>query len=175
MRRLADLEEKHEPRGMSAMSGKQKRDAKSRIPGADEWRGYESDLDVKYAHKLFFGKSVAEVQEYFGSSQSIERADELLFMPRAAFQYYVLAFAMFIMSDQAIGDSDSASSFLRLLINREKKDAGSVSTIYLSLQDTVELVASHQQDFDADIDIYGNFPELANEIHELVGAAPRPT
>ena len=138
-----------------------------KIPGSDDWSGYKDDLDVKYAHRLFFGKSTAEVQQYFGGTSSIERADELLFTPRRAFQYYVFAFAEFVVSDAGVGDSDSASSFLHLLINREKRDPGSVSDIYLELQPVVESVASHQDRFEADPNIYGSFPDLAARLKGL--------
>jgi hypothetical protein len=59
---------------------------KLRIPGAMEWSGYEADLDVRDAHRMMFGKGIEEVQQYFGDVHSISRADELLFMPRGAFQ-----------------------------------------------------------------------------------------
>ena len=93
--------------------------AKRRIPGSADWLGYESDLDVRHAHEILFGKSTGEVQKYFGGVQSIARADELLFMPRRAFQYYVFAFAEFVLSPDGVGDPDSASPFLRLLVSRE--------------------------------------------------------
>jgi hypothetical protein len=48
------------------------------------------------------------VQQYFGGTQSIERADELLFMPRQAFQYYVFAFADFVLSDRASTSSEKS-------------------------------------------------------------------
>ena len=67
---------------------------KRRVPGSAEWAGYESDPAVKYAHQLFFGKSIEEVQRYFGGVQSIERADELLFMPRRAFARNVIPEAL---------------------------------------------------------------------------------
>lgn len=137
------------------------------IPRRDAWSGYEDDPDVKYAHKLLFGKSTAEVQQYFGGTRSIERADELLFMPRRAFQYYVFAFAEFVISDAAVKDSDSASPFLLLLVNREKRDPGSVSEIYLELRSVVEFVASHQDRYEADPDIYGSFPDLAELLRGL--------
>ena len=89
-----------------------------KIPGPKEWEGYKEDLDVQYAHKLFFGKSVSEVIEHFTvSGRCIERADELLFMPRKAFQYYVFAFAEYLKSEESIGESDAASPFLNLLLN----------------------------------------------------------
>lgn len=65
------------------------------IPDESAWCGYEDDLDVRYLHGLFYGKSLEEVQEYFGEGRSIERAGELLFSPRPVFQYYVQAFAHF--------------------------------------------------------------------------------
>jgi hypothetical protein len=138
-----------------------------KIPGSDAWLGHESDLDVKYAHKLMFGKTTSEIQGLFGGVRSIERADELLFMPRRAFQYYVFAFAEFVISDQAVGDSDSASPFLLLLINREKRDPGSVSQIYEELIPVVEHVASSQSHYNADENIYGNFSELADQLKSL--------
>lgn len=114
-----------------------------KVPGPDAWAGYRDDLDVKYAHKLFFGKSTAEVRQYFGGVQSIERADELLFMPRRAFQYYVFAFAELVVSNAATVDPASASAFLHLLVNREERDPGGVSEIYPELRPVVEFVASH--------------------------------
>jgi hypothetical protein len=140
---------------------------KSKIPGQIEWSGYQQDLDVKYAHKLMFGKSTSEVRELFGGVRSIERADELLFMPRGAFQYYVFAFAEFLQTDAATGDPDSASPFLRLLVNREQRDPGSVSQIYSEIAPAVEYVAGRQTQFGADKDIYGSFRELAERLKAL--------
>jgi hypothetical protein len=146
-----------------------------KIPGRDAWSGYEDDLDAKYAHKLLFGKSTADVQALFGGVRSIERASELLFVPRPVFQYYVFAFAEFVISDRAVGDSDSASPFLRLLVNREERDPGSVAEVYSDLQPLVEFVASHQERYDADPNIYGSFPDLAAQLKRLCEAsASRP-
>ena len=135
-----------------------------RIPDEPAWSGCEDDLDVQYMRNLFNGKSIVEVQQYFGQNRSIERSGELLFSPRPVFQYYVHAFATFIMSERARGDSDSASTFLRLLDAREERDPGSVRTILDSLRGSIDYVASHQSSFEADEDIYGNFQELAATI-----------
>ena len=148
------------------------RERDQKITGHVEWTGFETDLDVRYARKIFFGKSIAEFQCFFGGVQSIERADELLFMPRPAFQYYVFAFADFVLSDQTSADPDSASPFLRLLVSREERDAGSVSDIYEHLASHVEYVASHQSRYDADPSIYGDFRELSAQLKTLCDAAP---
>ncbi|WP_226470250.1 hypothetical protein [Luteimonas panaciterrae] len=144
-----------------------KKEIPLKIPGENDWIGYESDLDVKYAHRLMYGKSNEEILHLFGGTQSIDRADELLFMPRRAFQYYIFAFAQYLMSSEAKGNSDAASPFLRLLIAREERDPSSVSMIYRKLQPIVDYVATHQEWFDADPDIYGSFLELGTRLHEL--------
>jgi hypothetical protein len=141
-----------------------------KIPGKSEWEGFEADLDVRNAYKLLFGKSVSEATQYFGDVKSIQRADELLFMPRKAFQYYIFAFAEYLKLEKAAGDSDSASPFLRLLINREKRDQGSVAQIYMKLAPVVDFVSAHQDYFEADKDIYGDFRELAIRIRETCQA-----
>jgi hypothetical protein len=143
---------------------------KLKIPGVMEWSGYETDLGVRDAYRMMFRKSIEEVQGYFGDVHSISRADELLFMPRGAFQYYVLAFAEFLKSDRAQGDSDSASSFIRLLLAREKRDPGSVAAIYDELAQVVGLVAENQAYFEAKVDIYGVFSELAAELRRACAA-----
>lgn len=146
---------------------------KLEIPGAAQWSGYEADLDVRDAHRMMFGKSIEEVQQYFGDVRSISRADELLSMPRGAFQYYVLAFAAFLKSERAQGDPDSASSFLQLLLAREERDPRSVACIYDELAPVVELVAQNQARFAADPRIYGVFSELAATLRKACELALR--
>ena len=144
---------------------------KRKVPGRAEWSGYQDDLDVKYAHKLLFGKSIDEAQQYFGGVRSIERASELLFMPRPVFQYYVFAFAQFLLSEEGVGDPDSASPFLRLLVRREERDPGSVAQIYSELLPVVAHVASHQEKYEADPNIYGNFEGLTAQLKALCEAS----
>lgn len=138
-----------------------------KVPGKQEWAGFETDSAVRYAHKLLFGKNIPEAVSFFGGVASIERADELLFMPTKAFQYYIFAFVEYLMSIQAKEDADSASCFLRLLINREKREKGSVGQILKKLHGAVDYVALHQEYYDADQDIYGDFVEFAQQIKQM--------
>ncbi len=93
----------------------------------------------------------------------------ILFMPRKAFQYDVFGFAQYLMTDAARGESDSASPFLRLLVNREKRDPTSVLHIYGALEPYIEFVASRQDYFDVSPHIYGNFRDLQQELASLCG------
>jgi hypothetical protein len=140
------------------------------IPDEAGWHGYESDLDVRDLHGLFFGKSIEEVQKHFGNGRSIGRMDELLFAPRPVFQYYVHAFALFLRSERAAGDPDSASPFLSLLEAREERDPGSVRNILPLLESSLDFVAENQNHFDASIEIYGDFQERVQCIRQMCGA-----
>jgi hypothetical protein len=139
-----------------------------KIPGAEEWAGH-TDVDASNVHAFWFGKSLDEVQEFFSGGRSIQRTDELLFMPRRAFQFYIFAFTQYVMSEAAVGDSDGASSFFGVLIAREKGDPGSVAQIYDQLQPTLEFVAESQSRFNADHHVHGDFREKAAELAKLCG------
>lgn len=142
------------------------------VPDHSAWAGYEADLEGRWTHRLLFGKSIDEVRYEFRDSASIERSIELIRAPRAVFQYYVFAFVSIFESPvESAGESDCASVFLRLLCNRERDDPGSVTEIYSELRPTVEHVANNQAFYDADLDIYGDFRDLAAELATL--CAPR--
>jgi hypothetical protein len=139
-----------------------------RVPGAEDW-ARNDDIDARNVHAFWFGKSLDEVQKHFGGGQSIQRGDELLFMPRRAFQFYIFAFAQYVMSENAIGDAAAASSFLKSLAARETEDPGSVSQIYEQLQTTLEFVAESQSRFAAGHEVYGDFREQAAALARLCG------
>lgn len=137
------------------------------VPDHAAWEGYQGDLDARYLHGIFFQKSIDEVQSNFDGNGVIDRSSELLFVPRAVFQYYIWAFALFLQSEKAQGESDSASCFLQLLIGREIGDPGSVADIAAGLLEVVDYVAANQAYFEADVDIYGDFQTLAMRIRGL--------
>jgi hypothetical protein len=152
----------------------QKRKKVAKIPGTGEWAGYADDFNARNAHAFWFGKSLDDMQPSFEGGRSIQRGQELLYMPRAAFQFYVFAFAQYVMSDAAIGDSDAASSFIRFLTAREKREPGSVAQIYDPLQATLEFVAESQSRFAANHNNYGDFREQAAALAKLCGKTFEP-
>lgn len=152
----------------------EKRKKVVQIPGAEEWVGYQDDITARNAHAFWFGKSLEDLQPCFKGGQSIQRGQELLYMPLAAFQFYILAFAQYVMSDAATGDADAASSFLEFLTAREKRDPGSVARIYDRLQPTIEFVAESQTRFSAGHDVYGDFRDRAAALAALCGKTFEP-
>jgi len=100
--------------------------------------------------------------------------EDLLYMSRGAFQQQIFAFAQYVMSDAAIGDSEAASAFLGKLIERERRDPGSVAEIYPRLEPMIDFVAASQARFDASHDEYGDFAEKSEEIKTLLGMTHSP-
>ncbi|MFZ6712884.1 hypothetical protein [Undibacterium sp. TC9W] len=140
------------------------------IPTEEDWGEYKNDLDQKYAHKMFFGKNLAEARLLFERAV-IERTEELRFMPVISFRYYIFAYCQYLTSTAVLGRwdaSDAASCFLRLVESKLRDESDAISPIMNELMPTIEYVAKNQTLFDADVDIYGDFNEIFSEIKRLV-------
>ena len=128
----------------------------------------ESDLDAQWAFKQFFQKPFAEAEEMF-QANALYYQEDLQSMPYAAFNFYAPALAKYITSEQARGDSDGASSFLHMVVWMLKTARAMIAPeIELVLVAASQRIARDQQFYDADVDIYGRFPEVCAEIESLV-------
>lgn len=139
-----------------------------RTPDHEAW-GSLDDLDVRYAFKLYGGKSVAEAMPHFIQSP-IERADELRFAPWDVFAYYVFCFTDFLISDASQGEADCASCFLRLVLGKARAAPQRLRDLYPRLKAAVEVVAGRQSFYDADVSIYGLFSDIRREIEAAVAS-----
>lgn len=91
--------------------------------------------------------------------------EDLQSMPAAAFNFYAPALVRYITSPQATGDSDGASSFLHMVswMLKTQRNIISPETEQLLLS-AAEQVSRNQTFYEADIGIYGEFPEVYMEI-----------
>ena len=110
--------------------------AKRSAPSREEWGDLE-DLEVKSGYNLFGGKTIEEAMPLF-IGNPIERAAELRRAPPAVFNYYIFCFADFLTSPDSEGESDSASCFLRLVLDRITSQPASVGAIYARLKAAVD-------------------------------------
>ena len=156
------------------------------VPTDGDWNGYGYDLDLIDFHRLVYGKKVEDIYYYFKNGTHISRADELLHSNRKVFQYYIFAFALYLM---LVGEEDieAQEGFLSLLLNREERDRGSVrqifhnkykfdiinndfnrQPIYLSLEDVAESIHKKVKDGHIDTEIYDDIPKLLEKIKKTV-------
>src|SRR5512145_1265569 len=86
------------------------------IPSRADWGEIDkNDLDAKWAFDTFLGKSFSEAEAMF-QSNALYYQEDLQSMPAIPLNFYAPALIKYITSERARGDSDGASSFLRLVI-----------------------------------------------------------
>lgn len=127
------------------------------VPSETDWRSEPWDLDMPYAYKHFAGKSFEEAVELF-KENALRYQEDVMFMPRACFPYYARAYMAYLMSENSVEDADGASCFFGLADVRAddiKTDRNLVTEFIVCL----DHLAKRQSLYDADIDIYGNFPD----------------
>ena len=92
--------------------------------------------------------------------------DDLRWMPRIPFQYYMIGFKDFVASRnfEPSDASDSANCFIGLVLEKLENHPDHILAIMPELMPTVEYVANHQAEFEADENIYGSFLELYKQI-----------
>jgi hypothetical protein len=95
----------------------------------------------------------------FQGGSAIERGQELRYVPRKIFQEYIQYFVGYLLSDLSTGDPDAPSVFIWLVKERENRDPGCVTQILHLISPCLERISQSQIRFDADEEIYGNFPE----------------
>jgi len=138
------------------------------IPNESEWGVIEkNNLDAEWAFKQFIGKSLDDAEKMF-REHALYYQEALISMPAVAFNYYAPVFAKYILSNYAKSDSNGASSFLFMLLEllQANRFLATPETLKILL-DTAKIVSIKQNFYDADIDIYGEFPELYNDIMQL--------
>jgi len=143
------------------------------IPSEADWGNYQDDLDQDYAHQIFAGRDLHQVMSAFARS-SIERAEDLRFMPPIPFQYYIFSFCDFVTSsevftlNEGMDASDAASCFLNLIIYKLEHQKSDIQPVINEVMPFVEQVALNQSQYDADSDIYGDFKEKLLLIRRLL-------
>lgn len=136
------------------------------IPTDDDWGNWKDDIDTSSAYKTFAGKKYDEFLDKF-KNNPIEMADELRFMPSKPFQYYIFSFENYIRNDKAKKDADAASCFLRLIEEKLINQPEFILPIFDELFEVLIYVADHQDYYDADKDIYGDFQEMILNIKKI--------
>lgn len=141
------------------------------IPTKDNWGKIDkNDLDAKWACKEFLGKSTSQARKMF-LDNSLYYQEALLSMPPIPFNYYAPVFADYLLSDAAQDDSDGASSYLHMIVEMLTAFETLPSPeVKQKLLRTAKMVSEKQDFYDADPDIYGDFPSLFEEILRLNSA-----
>lgn len=139
------------------------------IPTELEWEDYYNDLDANYAHKIFFGKSNTDVQLDFKRSV-LERVSELRFMPIKPFQYYIFGLQQYIEKENFdhFDNADAVNGLISLTEEMLQDKPTYIIPVLDKLMPTLEKIASNQNEYEADIDIYGSFQDKLTNIKKAI-------
>ena len=156
---------------MRPFRGKKSGENPLRVPSETEWGDYQVDLDQKWAHDHYIGRSNEEMQTYFRNNP-IESASDLQFMPEAPFRYYMRGFRDYVMKARTHRSwaSNAASCLLRLVLRKLAQQPKHIVPIMPDLLPALHYVALNQASFEASENIYGKFPEMLARIQALYGA-----
>jgi len=145
------------------------------VPTEADWGKYQADLDQRYAHDLFAGRTNQEMRSHFRENV-IERTSELRSMPEVPFQYYVLGFRDFVMAGEfdEFEAANAANCFLVLVLEKLEIQPRFILPVMPQLISAVRRVATNQASFDAIESIYGSFPEKLKRIEALYATLGQP-
>jgi hypothetical protein len=137
------------------------------IPTDDDWlMPIDPDsLDVAWAYKNFHGKSFEEGVRLF-EENAINYQEDLMYMPAPVFGFYIGSYIAYLVSEAARSDSDGASCFVGLIRFKAEHDPATITPYWTIIEPALRYVVEHQDDYEADWEIYGSFRATAREILE---------
>jgi hypothetical protein len=149
-------------------SRKTRKRTPEKVPTEADWGEYRADIDVKWAHDQFGGRTNEQMQKYIHGAP-LGAAEDLGFMPEVPFRYYILAYRDYVMAGQfrQYDAPDAASCFIGLVLRKLEQQPRYIVPVMPELLSTVEHVARNQTTFGAKESIYGNFAEMLKRIQIL--------
>src|SRR5580765_3333483 len=127
-------------------------------------------LDERCACDHFLGKNLDEAEALFRDNFLCYQED-LMFMGPRAFRYYVHAAMQYLISPDASGDSDAASSFAGLLEFRLEHEKSEVMPVAGELAQICKYLFDNIGRFQCEPSIYGDvgarYAALRNRLERL--------
>ena len=124
-------------------------------------------LDECYAYEHFYGKSLRDAELLF-QENSMYYYEDLLWMPDECFQFYVVAYCNYLLSDASEYDSDGASCFFSTVeLQHEAITSGGLGIIR-KIEAVLDRLETNQSWYGASVEIYGDFRERAAKCRALI-------
>ncbi|TAA48364.1 hypothetical protein [Corallincola spongiicola] len=139
-----------------------------KIPCSQDW-GDLSDPDAFDSYEKFYQKSNDEMQVEF-KKNVIQSCSGLRWMPIKPFMYYIFGLKQYIESNDFgfYDKSDAVSCFFELINEKAATYPENVKEIYSELKPLLDYISENQSEYDADVDIYGDFGRKNDEIIKMM-------
>ena len=138
------------------------------IPSREDWGDLTGDFDKSDAFDRFYGKSNREMQIAFSRDPTM-RAQDIRFMPRFPFIYYMQGFIDFVLNGTYGNDApDIANCLLDVVAERMEANSSEVNAIFTPLSKVLDFIVINDKKFNTYPEIYGNLAEKACSIKETL-------
>ena len=145
------------------------------IPTLEDWDWGKipcphDKVKADYARSRYWGRSTTDLlSDCFNHAFPV--MEDICYMPPIPFRYYMLAYAEWLMSPALVGDdfdlnhesASGASIFLNAVDRMLLEHPEFILPIMDKLMPVARHVAENQKLYDADLDIFGSFPDRLKE------------
>ncbi len=130
----------------------------SQLPTEEDFLDPRSqDLDERHSITMFLGKTQEEAETMFRQNFLFYQED-LTCMRAPAFRFYVIPAIKYLLSKEANGDSDAASTFCYVLESRLERDVDALVPIASIVVDAIRQILADFDRFECSPEIYGDVP-----------------
>lgn len=140
------------------------------IPSEADWGETKGDFDANDAKIAFLGRSNAEMQPEF-KNQFMMRAQDMNWMPRVPFHYYMHGFTEHLMSEDYEEDDwgDLVSSFYMVVVERRlSDDVLAIIPVADVVLDGLEFIKRNVNNFDWGPEFHGSADDVNDRIDHIV-------
>jgi hypothetical protein len=144
----------------------------AKIPDDRDWSPeFFEDADDEWAYQKLFGKTSNEALMQL-KSNSLAYTENLGAMPKAAFRFYFKVLVEYLLSEDSKGDPSAADGAFGLIKYDIQSGQNRCLELKAYLPTILREVANRQDFYDADIEIFGNFKEMAESIIQFIEQLP---
>ena len=140
------------------------------IPSEADWGETKGDFDANDAKMAFLGRSNAEMQPEF-KKQFMLRAQDLNWMPRVPFHYYMHGFTEYLISEDYEYDDwdDVVSGFYMDIVERRlSNDVLAIIPIADVVLNGLEFIRRSINNFDWDPEFHGSTEDVNKRVDKMI-------
>lgn len=134
------------------------------VPTDSDWRSEPWCLDAEQAYRNFFGKTTVEAIRLF-EENSLRYQEDVMFMPRRVFGYYLAAYISYLLSDASQDDAGGANAFIYLIDFKSEAQPDDIKPLWNDIEPVLKRLAENQDFYGADWLPYRSF---RTRIHGIV-------
>jgi hypothetical protein len=137
------------------------------VPSKEDWGDVDGDFDAEDAFRNFYGRNNADTQKFF-SNNVLMRAQDIRFMPRLPFAYYIGGFSDYVRAHPKTDCTHVADAFIGVVEERLSSDPQAVKLAAETILSGLNYIVENAQGFEDETDVYGDLQKKAACVQRAV-------